>query len=73
MMGLQAAIYGPAIQGFLGGSSYQILGPAGALISVLNKMSVKYGPTVIPLTAIFGGIIELFIVTITGHHYFDDI
>lgn len=72
MMGLQAAVYGPAIAGFVGGSSYQVMGPAGALISVLNKMAHKYTVAVIPLCALFGGIIEFLMVFITGHHYFDD-
>ena len=72
MMGLQSAIYGPLIAGFIGGSSYQVMGPAGALISVLNKLKHKNGVAVIPLVAIFGGIIEFLMVFITGHHYFDD-
>ena len=35
MMGLITAIWGPMIQGVIGGSHYNILGPAGALVAIL--------------------------------------
>lgn len=44
MMGLSAAIYGPAIGGLVGGSNYNILGPAGALVNILHKLSYENGP-----------------------------
>ena len=44
MMGLSSAIYGPAIGGLVGGSNYNILGPAGALVNILNKLSFENGP-----------------------------
>jgi SulP family sulfate permease len=37
MMGLSSAVYGPAIGGILGGSNYNILGPAGALVNILSS------------------------------------
>ena len=49
MMGLMTGIYGPMIQGVIGGSHYNILGPAGALVNVLQGYSAAeaaggYGP-----------------------------
>lgn len=38
IMGLQAAIFGPMIAGILGGSNYNVLGPAGALVNVLSSL-----------------------------------
>ena len=61
MHGLTTAIYGPAIQGLIGGSNYNILGPAGALVNILNKYAVTYGAEIIPILAIVGGIISLFV------------
>ena len=42
MMGLMTAIYGPFCTGILGGSAYNILGPAGALVNVLTGMTAVY-------------------------------
>jgi MFS superfamily sulfate permease-like transporter len=38
IMGLSAAIYGPCISGIIGGSNYNILGPAGALVNIINGL-----------------------------------
>jgi SulP family sulfate permease len=57
MMGLSSAIIAPAIQGLLGGSHYNILGPAGALVNILLKFSTNYGPEIIPILAFLSGII----------------
>lgn len=38
MMGLETAVYGPAIGGILGGSNYNILGPAGALVNIVSTL-----------------------------------
>jgi len=73
MMGLSAAIYGPFIQGLCGGSSYNILGPAGALVNVLNSLSSVNGPEIIPMVAIFGGILSLITCTCADHKSFDEI
>jgi len=42
MMGIEAAIYGPFCTGILGGSAYNIMGPAGALVNVLSGMTAVY-------------------------------
>ena len=37
-MGISTAIYGPAVSGLIGGSNYNILGPAGALVNINHKL-----------------------------------
>jgi SulP family sulfate permease len=37
-MGISTAVFGPALQGILGGSNYNILGPAGALVNINHKL-----------------------------------
>ena len=59
MMGLSAAIYGPAVAGLLGGSNYNILGPAGALVNILNRLSLENGREIIPWVAFFAGVLSL--------------
>ena len=34
MMGLISAIFGPGVGGLIGGSHYNVLGPAGALVNI---------------------------------------
>jgi len=58
MMGLATAIYGPAIGGILGGSNYNILGPAGALVNIVSTLKNENGVEIIPLVALFGGIMS---------------
>jgi len=65
MMGLITGIYGPGVNGILGGSDYNILGPAGALVNVLKSYEAKYGPLIIPWLAIGSGAIS-FLVFATG-------
>jgi len=45
------------VLGFWGGSNYNILGPAGALVNILNSLSFEYGPEILPYIAIGSGII----------------
>lgn len=59
MQGLSAAIYGPCVGGLVGGSNYNILGPAGALVNILNGLAVENGPEIIPWVAFFAGIFSL--------------
>jgi MFS superfamily sulfate permease-like transporter len=42
-MGLSAAIYGPCISGIIGGSNYNILGPAGALVNIISGLVQENG------------------------------
>ena len=55
-MGLSSAIYAPIIQGILGGSNYNILGPAGALVNIISGLVAENGIKIVPLVAIFSGI-----------------
>lgn len=61
MMGLSTAIYGPAIGGILGGSNYNILGPAGALVNIVSTLSNVNGVEIIPMVALFGGIMSFMV------------
>ncbi len=56
IMGLSAAIYAPCISGIIGGSNYNILGPAGALVNIINGLVQENGVKIVPLVAIFSGI-----------------
>ena len=59
MMGLSAAIYGPGVGGLVGGSDYNILGPAGALVNILNRLAMENGREIIPWVAFFAGLLSL--------------
>jgi SulP family sulfate permease len=61
MMGLSAAIYGPAVGGLVGGSDYNILGPAGALVNILSRLAIENGREIIPWVAFFAGILCLIV------------
>jgi len=60
-MGLRAAVYGPAIGGVLGGSDYNILGPAGALVNILKLYAGDYGVAIVPWLAIVSGAMALLV------------
>lgn len=53
-----AGIYGPMMGGLFGGSNYNILGPAGALVNNLSKLSGEYGPDIIPMVALGSGMMS---------------
>ena len=59
MAGISAGIYGPIMGGIFGGSAYNILGPAGALVNNLNKLSSVNGAAIIPMVAALSGIFSL--------------
>ena len=61
MAGLTSAVYGPVMGGLFGGSNYNILGPANAPVTILNKFSMQYGPNIVPLLAFFGGLMSLIV------------
>ena len=69
MMGISTAIYGPGVSGLIGGSDFNILGPAGALVNVLNQLSSENGVQIIPLVAIGSGIITLCAYKLKLEHY----
>jgi len=73
MMGLQSAIYGPLCGGLFGGSAYNVLGPAGALVNILNKESAAWGPEILPVMAIFGGAMGFFVFWLAGHKYVNEV
>jgi len=69
MMGLTAAVYGPAMGGIFGGSNYNILGPAGALVNILNRFSTEFGPKIIPMMAFFSGIMSMIVFALRIEKY----
>jgi SulP family sulfate permease len=70
MMGLTAAVYGPMIAGIIGGSHYNILGPAGALVNILHKLVMENGVEIIPLVAFFSGIISFIVYLLKLEKFF---
>lgn len=69
MMGLITAIYGPAISGVLGGSHYNILGPAGALVNILSALKAVNGTDIIPWVAFYAGLISFFVYMLKLENY----
>lgn len=67
-MGTATAIYGGLFGALVGGSSYNIQGPTGALSPILAWYSVSYGQQILPWLAIGAGILSLiaFIVRLDG-------
>ena len=61
MKGLSAAVYGPAMGGLFGGSDFNILGPAGALVNILNKFSTQNGQGIVPLIAFYAGLMSILV------------
>ena len=70
MMGLTAAVYGPLIAGVIGGSNYNVLGPAGALVNILHKLVMENGVEIIPLVAFFSGIISFIVYLLKLEKFF---
>lgn len=69
MMGLATAIYGPAISGILGGSNYNILGPAGALVNILSNLSAVNGVDIIPWVAFYAGVMSFVVYLLKLENY----
>lgn len=69
MMGLETAVYGPAIGGILGGSNYNILGPAGALVNIVSTLKMQSSTDIIPLVALFGGVISFLVFAFKLENY----
>lgn len=58
MHGIRTGIYGSAMGGLFGGSAYNILGPAGALVNNLSMLVSEHGIDIIPMVALGAGIIS---------------
>lgn len=63
--GLRAAIWGGLMGGSIGSSPFNIIGPAGALSSMLSSYSAQWGPDILPWISIFSGVI-CFVVVVLG-------
>lgn len=69
MMGLSTAIYGPGIQGVIGGSHYNILGPAGALVNIVNNIKETLGVAAIPWSAFVAGVMSFLVYLVKFEHF----
>lgn len=47
--------------GLFGGSAYNILGPAGALVNNLNELQSSHGVDIIPMVAVGAGIFSFIV------------
>lgn len=61
MHGIRTGIYGSAMGGLFGGSNYNILGPAGALVNNLSTLESQFGVDIIPMVALGAGIISFIV------------
>jgi SulP family sulfate permease len=69
MMGFITAIYGPGIQGVIGGSHYNILGPAGALVNIVLKLSSTYGREMVPWVTLVAGVMSFVVFLLKVESY----
>ena len=69
MMGLSTAIYGPGIQGIIGGSHYNILGPAGALVNIVNTLKMENCVAIIPWAALVAGAMSFVVYLLKFENY----
>lgn len=59
VQGIITAVWAGMIEALLGGSSYNIVGPAGALTGILASFALQYGPQYLPSLAIVSGVMIL--------------
>lgn len=59
--GIITAIWAGIIAGFLGGSKYNIVGPAGALSGILAAYALQYSSDVLPFVAMGAGLLSLIV------------
>lgn len=70
MMGLSTAVWGPGIQGIIGGSNYNILGPAGALVNIVNTLKTEADTSkIIPWVALVAGILSFIVYAVKFENY----
>lgn len=69
MMGLTTASFGCIVAGFLSGSEYNILGPAGALVNILASNTARFGVEVVPWLAIGAAILQTLVFALRLERY----
>ena len=70
MMGLTTAVWGPGIQGIIGGSHYNILGPAGALVNIVSTLASEAKTNaIIPWVALLAGVMSFIIYAVKFENY----
>lgn len=61
MTGIITAVWAGLVGGIVGGSQFNIIGPAGALTGILIGYSLLYSPAILPFLTIASGLIILII------------
>jgi len=59
--GIITAIWAEVIAGVVGGSQFNIVGPAGALAGILASYALVYGAGILPIIALLAGIMTLIV------------
>ncbi len=59
IQGIVTAVWAGGVEALLGGSTYNIVGPAGALTGILAAFALQYGPQYLPSLAIITGVMIL--------------
>lgn len=59
--GIVTAIWAGLISALIGGSLFNVVGPAGALTGILASYALIYGPAVLPVIAIISGVLVLIV------------
>lgn len=59
--GIITAIWAGLIAGLVGGSQFNIIGPAGALSGILALYAAQYGPGILPFLALGAGLISILV------------
>ncbi|MFZ2522929.1 MAG: SulP family inorganic anion transporter [Minisyncoccia bacterium] len=65
MTGIITATWAGLMAGIFGGSSFNIVGPAGALAGILVGYAMMYGAGILPILAILSGVV-IFIIWLLG-------
>lgn len=69
MQGISTGIWGSAMGGLFGGSNYNVLGPAGALVNNLNELQSAHGVDIIPMVAVGAGIFSFIVFLLNLEKY----
>lgn len=60
-VGIITAIWAGLVAAILGGSHFNVVGPAGALSGILILYTMTYGPSIIPVLALIAGLIVMLV------------
>ena len=69
MTGIITAVWAGLVGGIIGGSQFNIIGPAGALTGILISYSLLYSPAILPYLAFISGLIILVVWLLKWERY----